>query len=98
MERRTCQKCYSEINVSCHIHDCGLKINPELSFLGASSDGKVCDSGTTGILEIKCPYTARDMDLILAASTIPSFCLSHSAGTLTIKKLMITTFRFKDNY
>ena len=28
-----------------HVHDCGIIINPEFSFLGSFPDGKVCDQG-----------------------------------------------------
>lgn len=46
-----------------HVHECGLVINPEYPFIGATPDGKVCDNGDTGILEIKCPYSIRDSSL-----------------------------------
>ena len=29
-------------------------------FIGAKPDGKVCDHGETGILEVKCPYSVRN--------------------------------------
>ncbi|KAJ8310076.1 LOW QUALITY PROTEIN: hypothetical protein KUTeg_011941 [Tegillarca granosa] len=46
-----------------HAHDIELIINPEFPYLGATPDGKVCDKGESGILEIECPYTVRDMTL-----------------------------------
>ena len=66
---------YMERNKNIHIHDCGLVVNPSYSFLGASPDGKVCDNGITGILEVKCSYSARDMLLSDAVNMIPKFCL-----------------------
>jgi YqaJ-like viral recombinase domain len=64
-----------------HVHDCGLVVNPSFNFLGASPDGKVCDNGVTGILEIKCPYNARNMTITDAVTTAAqdrkfNFCLS----------------------
>ena len=44
-----------------HVHDVGLLLQPDLPFLGATPDGIVCDNGQTGLLEIKCPFSARDM-------------------------------------
>ena len=58
-----------------HLHRCGLCINPAFSFLGASPDAKVCHNGETGIVEVKCPYTARDMTLGEACQNIVDFCL-----------------------
>jgi len=46
-----------------HTHDIGQVFNPLFPYLGASPDGKVCDKSTTGIIEIKCPYTVRDKTL-----------------------------------
>ena len=49
----------------------GLVINPEYSWLGASSDGVVHDPGYTGpngLLEIKCPYNYHDSTPFQAAS------------------------------
>ncbi|KAJ8309948.1 hypothetical protein KUTeg_011813 [Tegillarca granosa] len=43
-----------------HALDIGLIINPKLPYLGAIQDGNVCDKGECGILEITCPYSARD--------------------------------------
>ncbi|VDI62477.1 Hypothetical predicted protein [Mytilus galloprovincialis] len=44
-----------------HYHECGLVVNKNFMFLGASPDGILCDNGQSGIVEIKCPYTARNM-------------------------------------
>ena len=58
-----------------HVHDCGLVIGYKFPFLAATRDGKVCDDGTTGIIEVKCPYSARDMTVKDACTTLPNFCL-----------------------
>ncbi|CAH2107971.1 unnamed protein product [Euphydryas editha] len=39
--------------------ECGLFIDPELPFLGASPDGLVGEK----IVEIKCPYSAKGMSV-----------------------------------
>ena len=31
-----------------HVHECGLVINPDFPFLGASPDGKICELCKTG--------------------------------------------------
>ena len=56
-----------------HIHDCGLVVNPNFSFIGATPDSKVCDEGLSGILEIKCPFTARNYTVAEAALTLSDF-------------------------
>jgi len=61
-----------------HLHDCGFVINPEFPFLGASPDAKVCKDGVTGIVEIKCPYTARNLSIPEAVHQMgdkSNFCL-----------------------
>ena len=45
----------------------GLHLLPEKSFLGASSDGKICNSVDTccyGCLEIKYPYSIKGLLLL----------------------------------
>lgn len=42
------------------ISKCGIFINKKWPYLGASPDGIVSDGA---VLEIKCPYTARDMKI-----------------------------------
>ena len=44
-----------------HVQDSGLQINPSFPHLGASPDGIVqCECCGNGVLEIKCPYNARE--------------------------------------
>jgi roadblock/LC7 domain-containing protein len=76
---------YMEKFHNVHIHDCGLVVNPRFSFLAASPDGKVCIEGQTGVLEIKCPFSARDL-LIAEAVNLPKFCLEILGDSYTLKK------------
>ena len=68
-----------------HVHDCGLVVNPKFPFLGATPDGKVCEDGVTGLIEVKCPYSARDLT-VEEASRTKSFYLKNNSGTITLKK------------
>lgn len=68
-----------------HIHECGFVVNNEFPFLGATPDGKLCDNGTVGILEIKCPYSARDKTIIEACSQISDFYLERNEETISLK-------------
>lgn len=89
-----------------HVHDCGLCVNPEYPYLGATPDGIVCDDGKCGIIEIKCPYSARDMNIEESLS-LPGFCLEEKDGKICLKnnhayyyqiqgQLMITGVDFCD--
>lgn len=91
-----------------HVHDCGLVINPAFPFLGASPDGKVCDDGNCGILEIKCPFSLRDKKLDDAVNSGGSnLFLERREGRLALKhshvywyqvqgQLLITNAQFCD--
>lgn len=57
-----------------HMHTIGFIVNPAYPFLGSTPDARICIDGVTGIVEIKCPYSARDMT-IAEASRVKSFCL-----------------------
>ena len=64
-----------------HVHPCGLVVNPAMPFLGASPDGLVCNGLTMGIIEVKCPYLARDMTPAEATGQLKKFCLELSPAT-----------------
>lgn len=69
-----------------HLHDIGLVVNPAFPFLGASPDAIVCSDGESGILEVKCPYAARDLTISEAVGTVKGLCLEKNGETLTLKK------------
>ena len=84
--KKDAKEAYVAQNQGLHIHSCGLIVNPEFSFLGATPDAKVCSEGKTGIIEIKCPYSARDMTVAEAARLIPQFYLVEAGGYLRLRK------------
>jgi hypothetical protein len=72
-----------------HVHDCGLVVNPAYPCIGASPDGKICDHGQSGILEIKCPFIARNLTIreaIDKKSDIKNFHLVLENDQIAIKK------------
>ncbi|XP_060077044.1 uncharacterized protein LOC132556626 [Ylistrum balloti] len=71
---------------SSHFHECGLVINEEFSFLGASPDGKLCCDGQCGVAEIKCPFSARNMTISEACDKINGFCLEKNNGKINLKQ------------
>lgn len=79
-ERRARQQ-YCKIQ-AVHTHDCGLVVNPEFPFLGATPDATVCQGPEFGLLEIKCPYSAREMtiDEAVAQRKISWLSWSHETG------------------
>lgn len=68
-----------------HIHDCGLIINNSFPFLAATPDAKVCEGNECGILEIKCPYIARDMTIEKDCSTLDRFLLCKENDEFRLK-------------
>lgn len=69
-----------------HIHDCGLIINNECPFLAATPDAKVCEGNECGILEIKCPYVARDMTIEEACSNLDRFLLFKENNEFKLRR------------
>ncbi|XP_062582511.1 uncharacterized protein LOC134244264 [Saccostrea cucullata] len=52
----------------------GLHLNPQFPYLGASPDGLVkCKCCQQGVLEIKCPFSMRDLTPEEALTKLPSF-------------------------
>lgn len=51
---------YMELHPSRHFHECGLAVNNDFAYLGASPDGILCCEESGGIAEIKCPYSVRN--------------------------------------
>ena len=55
----------------------GLVVHPEHPHLGASPDGVVsCDCCGLGVLEIKCPFSCRNICFTEASRDDPQFCLT----------------------
>ena len=67
----------------------GIIINPEYNFLGTSPDGAVYDPSNSqepfGFLEVKCPYTSRDVTPIEACNK-SRFHSKASDGKLILKE------------
>ena len=67
----------------------GFLINPLYSFLGASPDGAVNDPSNIDIpfelVEIKCPYSARNLTSIEAVPTPGFCCMINDLGDLELK-------------
>lgn len=74
-------------------HDClkvsesGLVVHPKYPFLGASPDGLVdCECCSSGVLEVKCPYSCRGSDVDVAVED-RKFCLGKEEdGQYFLKK------------
>lgn len=70
---------------SFRIDPTGLMLCSTHTFLGASSDGRVTEENSTGVLEIKCPYSIKGT--LVNAMEIPdilamedkSFCLENTS-------------------
>ena len=71
-----------------YLHPSGLTIHPQHHWLAASPDGLITDPSSpdpAGIVELKNPYTQRDMPLSEAAKG-RDFCLTDSNGCLKLKR------------
>ena len=92
---------FKETNIVKVTAKCGLVVNSEFAFLGASPDSKVCHDAVCGIIEIKCPFKARNMSVIEAVETLqPDFMLHKIAdATIALKQthqyLVTTMLRYR---
>ena len=83
------QESHGHSNIT--VTPCGFHISSTSPFLGASPDGAIYDPSTAaqpfGFLEVKCPYTARDVTPADACS-LPGFCcaLDTANGQLKLKR------------
>lgn len=84
---------FQEKYPSRHVHDAGLMLQPELPFLGATSDAIICDDGETGLLEIKCPFGSRDMTIEETASTIKDFYVINNGQDIKEPQLLLSNPR-----
>ena len=69
---------------------CGFFSNTDFPFLGATSDGSVYDPSEPeqpfGYLEVKCPYSVRDLTPVEVCSTQNFYCSLDSNGNLKLKE------------
>ena len=76
-----------QINLT--VRKCGFIIHSEKGWLGSSPDGVVLDTADksfAGLLELKCPYTKRDV-LPKEACQDPNFhCSLSDDGSITLKR------------
>ncbi|KAM4537015.1 uncharacterized protein PAE49_021422 [Odontesthes bonariensis] len=84
------RQCYVELQSKIHtdlkVEQSGLQINPAFPFLGASPDGLVsCACCGDGLLEIKCPFSGKDVGLQAAAEN-RGFCLQLSNGAYNLQR------------
>ena len=78
------------------VRECGLHLDREHSYLGASSDGRVVDSSLendrAGCLEIKCPFSVNCQSVVemtpadIAKKFPQQFCLACEDGQLQLRK------------
>ena len=70
------------------VSPCGFHISATHPFLGASPDGAVYDpqqnDQSFGFLEVKCPYTCRDL-LPVKGCSVSGFCYACDLATSTLK-------------
>ena len=65
----------------------GLWIDTSKGWLACSPDGVIEEDGAlVGVLEIKCPYSARDMSPIEACDKLPTFSCQLIDRQLTLKR------------
>lgn len=77
---------YQESYPERHVHSSGLLLQPDLPFLGATPDAIICDNGKTGLLEVKCPFAARDMTVAEAAIAIKDFYVCKDGEEMHISE------------
>ena len=63
----------------------GLVVDSSEPWLGASPDGIITVNGEKYLVEVKCPYSARDMTVKEALRSIKAFCLSKEGDKFTLK-------------
>lgn len=81
-----------EVFTNISVEETGLTLYASHSFLGASSDGRVREGDSMGIMEIKCPFsldgtniTKMEVPDILALNS-KSFCLIQNENGPALKR------------
>ena len=68
------------------VRSSGLVVNVDKPWLSATPDGMLSTSDNTFLVEIKCPYTARDLTIAEAVAQLKSFCLEERDGVFKLKR------------
>ena len=71
------------------VRECGIFIHSTLGYLAASPDGVVTDenSKVVGVIEIKCPFSARNKPSIIEACEASTFyCSLNSSNEVHLKR------------
>ena len=72
---------------------CGIHVCAALPFLGGSSDALLVEvDGSVSVVEVKCPYSAKDQ--ALSCKTVPN--LEERDGNVQLKCNHDYFFRFRD--
>ena len=70
---------------ACFVSNCGLVVNPSWPWLGASPDRKVVTRDSRGLVEVKCPYSKRDQDLLEACTDTGFFLHANDQNQPRLK-------------
>ena len=70
---------------------CGLFVHVSSPWLAATLDGLVFDESQQGgqldgCLEVKCPFSCKDISIEQASKSVHHFCLSSSEGAMELKQ------------
>jgi len=73
---RNWQENTMKCSIASHTRMSGFRISPLHSFIGASPDGYVsCSRWGSGVIEMKCPFSVKDLSVNEAANSVAHFCL-----------------------
>jgi hypothetical protein len=76
---------YSDKNPNATLYDFGLVINPQWPWLACSPDGICLSDGKWHGIEVKCPFSKKDIT-VEEACFDKTFCLKLHGGKPTLKK------------
>ena len=80
-------KVHLENKENVEIKNCGFVVSPKWPMLGCSPDGIVLENGVPiGCLEIKCPYSKKDLMISEAAQGDKTFFLKMTNGSLQLRQ------------
>lgn len=79
----------SQLTQGLAVYDSGFHLSQHHGFLGASPDGIIYDTesdSTIGIIEIKCPYSIRDITVAEASMKSSFYCCIDENNEIHLKK------------